>query len=582
MHRTETWQIDYLYSIGAVNWAVHVGVVTLTYFIMQSSLGGTIWLAWYLLMLAASVFLMGCSLIYQRLRLDAARRDRLGWVHAAATTLIGLAWGGGAVAGADAHADVVLYYTLVLGGTVLGAVSSQHAVPRSCLLSIWTAVPLLALAQYLHQPHARGYALAAMVLLYGVVLTRMATRMHGFLRDKVAMTAQMQDRLGELQVITTQLREARKLADESNQSKSRLLAQASHDLRQPVHAIGVLVECLRDFVVQRDGQQLIERIEQSLAAVSALFKALLDSSALDTGNVRPRESVFPVARVLDDVVRQSAHLAHERAVQVRVAGCRAHVHTDPSLLLTVVLNLVSNAIKYGDGHVLVGCRRRGGRLQIEVHNTGAAIPARDLSRIFDEFVRAGTAAQVDQREGLGLGLSIVRRVARLLQLQVRAVSHERRGSVFCVGGISLAQPGPEPRLAAGNVGLSMSILAGFRVVVVDDDQAVREALGALLQRWGCDASVHSEPPDLAELTDADFLLMDYEFGGGRNGLDVIRECARAGDVRAAVMTGTVSGELEQQARQLGVVVFAKPVMPAQLRSLLLTAASGETAGLPGT
>ncbi|MGE0330948.1 MAG: ATP-binding protein [Ramlibacter sp.] len=582
MRRTEAWQIDYLYSIGAVNWAVHVGVVTLTYFVMQSSQGGSIWQAWYLLMLAGSVFLMGCSVIYQHTRLDGARRVQLGWAHTGATSLIGLVWGLGAVASASAHADVVLYYTLVLGGTVLGAVSSQHAVPRSCLLSIWTAVPMLALAQYLHQPHARGYALAAMVLLYGVVLTRMSTRMHGFLREKVAMAAQMEDRLGQLQLITAQLLEARKLADESNQSKSRLLAQASHDLRQPVHAIGVLVECLRDFVAGRDGQQLIERIEQSLAAVSALFKTLLDSSALDTGNVRPRETVFPVARVLDDVIRQSAHLARERAVQVRVVGCAAHVRTDPALLLTMVLNLVSNAIKYGDGRVLVGCRQRGGELQIEVHNTGRAIPARDLSRIFDEFVRAGTAEQVDQREGLGLGLSIVRRVARLLRVQVRAVSHEGRGSVFCVGGIALAPPGPEPRLAAGNVGLSMSILAGFRVVVVDDDQAVREALGALLQRWGCDASVHPEPPDLAELTDADFLLMDYELGGARNGLDVIRECAGAGDVRAAVMTGTVSSELERQAHQLGVVVFAKPVMPAQLRSLLLTAASRETAGLTGT
>lgn len=563
------WHIEYLFAIGAASWMIHLGVVSLTFFIIQF-VEPVAWAPyWYGAMLFGTGLLFALSLLFRRYDdRDPQRREFFGWLHSLATTLVGLTWGVGALACASGDAETMLYYTLVLGGTALGAVSSQHSLLRSCMLSIWTSVPLLTIAHLMHEKGAKGAASALMILLFGVTLTVVALRMRRFLIRNADLTGELAAKVEELSQITVDLSEARRRAEESDRSKSRLLAQASHDLRQPVHAIAMFVECLRDHVADGEGKRLLARIDTSLSAVARLFRSLLDITALDVGSIKPRSSIFPIGRVLGDVMRQSEELARGRSVTLCLVNSEAMVETDPGLLHTMIQNLVSNALKYGGERTLVGCRRRNGHLDIEVHDAGQGIEEADKARIFEEFVRLAPHG-AGRTEGLGLGLSIVRRVADVLDLDVSVKSRQGRGSIFVLSGLRLCDGSSAAVETHEMARRGADLLHGFRVALIDDDDQAREAMATLLQRWGCDVCAHATAPLYSELTEADFLLVDQDLGPGPTGLEIARDMARNGYRNTAIISGILKPEVEREAQSLGIVMLIKPVLPAQLRSLLL-------------
>ncbi|MBW7849369.1 MAG: hybrid sensor histidine kinase/response regulator [Rhodospirillales bacterium] len=561
-----TWRQDHVFAMGSRTWMVHLGVVALTYLNLRLE-SGTYWAGgWAGGMVAATVVLAVASVLYHRLASrHEARAKWFGNLHSGITASIGILWGVGAVGVARDAPDELLFYTLVLGGTALGAVSSQHPMLRSCMLSVWTSIPPLALAHYMNAPGIRGGSTAAMMLLFGITLTVLAVRLNRFLAANVSLIARLDDKVVELE-------QARRAADDANAAKSRLLAQASHDLRQPIHAVGLLVECLRDEERDPEALSIIARIDRSLDGLARLFRSLLDVAALDMGRIRPQQGVFDLGRVVADVARQSSEAARERGVHLRSVAGSAWVHGDAGLVHTVVQNLVSNAIKYApNARVLVGCRRRGRTVSVEVHDTGPGIAAEDQQRIFDEFVRLQPAGRA-KSEGLGLGLSIVRRLAALLGLTVGLRSTPGRGSAFRVDGFVSADPPP------GNADEVRprdfrNLLAGFRVIVVDDDAAVRDGMAGMLARWGCLVTACGQPPQGP--IDADFLIVDQILGEALRGVSILEDLAAKGKLPpAAIVTGAVETDLEDRARVLDVPVLMKPVRPAELRSLLLTAASG--------
>jgi CheY-like chemotaxis protein/two-component sensor histidine kinase len=339
-----------------------------------------------------------------------------------------------------------------------------------------------------------------------------------------------------------------------------------------MHAISLLVGMLQPRAAETD-RAVMRRLEYSVEAMDSLFATILDLSKLDSGAVQPRVAEVPLRAILDSIELHFAPEAAAKGLALRVFRSRAVVRTDRALLERVVRNLVSNAIKYTPaGTVLVGCRRRGGRLALGVWDTGVGIARADLDRIFDEFFQAGPAAH---DRGQGLGLSIAQRLARLLGSKIEVASTPGRGSSF---GLAVplvayqstpshhhdAAPDPEP------------LLAGKFILVVDDDPQVRFGTEALLRQWGCHAASAATLEGVQaalerELRFPDAIVTDYRLGEGQTGLEVIAAVrGYTGEQTAAVI---VTGEEGIDTATLGHPTIRKPVSAGELRKCLVSVAS---------
>ena len=364
--------------------------------------------------------------------------------------------------------------------------------------------------------------------------------------------------------------DAVKQLETANLAKSRFLAAASHDLRQPLHALGLFVAQLRGRVKAAERDRIVERIDASVAAMNELFNELLDIAKLDAGVLAPNRSEFPIAHVLDRIETNFAGPARDKALRLSVLPSAAWVCSDPILLERILLNLVSNAVRYTSrGGVLVGCRKRGDMLRIEVFDTGPGIPADQQQDIFGEFYQVA-GAERDRRGGLGLGLAIVDRLCRLLDHPVELTSTVGRGSRFAV---SVPAVAAQARPVARMPSIVPDALSGKLVVVVVDDLLVLEGMGGLLRAWGCD--VVTAPSEAAAVVGLakrrpDLIICDYRLGNGATGFDVIarlrRLCGAA--VPAFLVSGDTAPERLREARAGGYHLLHKPLQPAALRTML--------------
>jgi signal transduction histidine kinase/CheY-like chemotaxis protein len=357
----------------------------------------------------------------------------------------------------------------------------------------------------------------------------------------------------------------------ANLAKSRFLAAASHDLRQPLHALNLFVTQLRSEKDQAEKIRLIEQINVATGAMNDLFNALLDISKLDAGVLAPTISEFPIDQLLRRIGMTFAATAREKALRLRIISNDAWIRTDFILLERVLLNLVSNALRYTvKGGVVVGCRRRANLLRIEVWDTGIGVPDNQRGNIFREFYRVAAAEQ-DRGHGLGLGLAIVDRLCRLLGHPIELTSVVGRGSRF-----SVSLPLAVPRSVAQPAPAAVTDLAmGKFVVVIDDDALVLDAMGGILKSWGCSVvTAKSDTDALVALAgngrQLDLIISDYRLGDGRTGFDAIERLRRSfdADIPAFLISGDTAPERLREARASGYYLLHKPVLPMTLRSVV--------------
>lgn len=371
---------------------------------------------------------------------------------------------------------------------------------------------------------------------------------------------------GYVFVLVKRLQEATNLANEANLAKSRFLAQASHDLRQPIHAISLFTACLRDAGLGREEQQMVENIDRSLQSLSHLFRSLLDISTLDSGKVTPRMEAVAVGALIEDIARQNSQAAKWAKVEWRAVASKAYVQADEALLTTMIQNILTNALKYAPGRpVLMGCRRRGGTLAIEIYDRGDGIAEEHLSRVFEEFYQVRERGDKDV-EGVGLGLPIVQRLGQLMGLSVSMRSVSGKGTAVIIDGLQIV---PAPAARAKSVGPKLpSVIKGLRILLVEDDEDVLSATATLLEKWGCVVQAETEPP--AKAAEWDLLITDFDLGRGQTGTDCIaavRKFARR-NVPAIVMTGHDEARVRADMGDASIPILAKPVRPAELRSVL--------------
>jgi signal transduction histidine kinase len=376
---------------------------------------------------------------------------------------------------------------------------------------------------------------------------------------------------------TAELEASRAEAEAANLGKTRFIAAASHDLLQPLHAARLFTAAL---IERAPANDLVGKIDTSLGAVESLLDALLDISKLDAGAFRPEKRAFALQPLFDSLATAFAPVAARRGVRLVVMRTRAHVSTDPAFLRRILQNLLSNALRYGrtEGRtprVLLGCRRRGDALRIEVRDNGPGIPPDKQAMIFDEFVRLQAESDAPREErGLGLGLAIVDRIARMLELPVDLASAPGLGSTFAVT-VPRAAALAAPPAGASTPRPTPALSAQTYVLCIDNEARVREAMATLLGGWGCRvAAVASQGEALAEVERAgrlpDLLLADLHLDRGTDGLAVVDALRLAWGraVPAALVTADRDPTLRPRARAHSVELLHKPVKPAALRALL--------------
>jgi signal transduction histidine kinase len=359
----------------------------------------------------------------------------------------------------------------------------------------------------------------------------------------------------------------------ANRAKSRFLAAASHDLRQPMHALGLFVAQLKDRVRDLEAAPLILRVEAAVTALQGLLDALLDVSRLDAGVVTPNVTDFSANTILVRMESGFAADATNRGLRFRIVRSTLALRSDPTLLERILINLVANALRYTEsGGILIGCRRRGDRVRIEVWDTGIGIAPEHQQSIFQEFYQIGNPER-DRQKGLGLGLSIAARLARLLGGRIQVRSQSGHGSVFAVE-IPRGQLAPAVVSVNAPAGIADSLHDAL-VLVVDDDALVCEAVAGLLAQWGCTAVTASSGEEaLTVLTRQsrvpDAVLCDYRLPNGETGDQVIRQLReRYGqNLPVALITGDTAPERLRESKESGIPLLHKPVQPARLRALL--------------
>jgi signal transduction histidine kinase/ActR/RegA family two-component response regulator len=385
-----------------------------------------------------------------------------------------------------------------------------------------------------------------------------------------SMAARLQESYAGLE---GKVEERTRQLEAANQAKSRFIAAASHDLRQPLHALGLFVAQLHGRLRAAERSQLIGRIEDALSAMNELFSALLDISKLDAGATTINITVFPVAQLLAHAETTFAGAAREKKLSFRALPSDAWVRSDFILLEQIVFNLITNALRYTRrGGVVVGCRKRGDRLRIEVWDSGIGIAEDQHDTIFGEFYRLGEPDR-DRRAGLGLGLAIVDRLCRLLDHPIEVKSTVGKGSVFAVT-VPLA-PANKRAIEASIVPRAQPSLSHDKLVlVIDDDPLVLEGMSGIFRKWGCRVvTADSDSKALKAATGQDdvpdLIISDYHLANGRTGIATI-EWLR-GELSAQIPAFLISGDTDpatlHEAKAKGFHLLHKPVDPMALRAM---------------
>lgn len=378
--------------------------------------------------------------------------------------------------------------------------------------------------------------------------------------------------LGVRQQIEEALRLAKEQAEAADKLKTRFLAAASHDLRQPLNSALLFLEAIEGSGLPAKELGFLNKTKVALGSLNSLFGTLLDVTKLDSGMIDPHINHFAIADVLDPLASEYAELSSNSSVSFRYVRSSAVVRSDQHLLETVMRNLVTNAIRYTPaGKVLIGCRRLHQKVRICVHDTGVGIPATELKRIFEAYYQSANP-RVTQAAGMGLGLSIVDRIATLLSLQLHVISAPGKGSLFAVDvplgdAVKLAEPRDATAFPDN--------LPDRIMVVIDDNSDVLISMKANIERWGC-RSVFAQDASqaLVELISADLepdiIVSDYHLAHGENGIDAIEQIRQefSNHIFGVLMTSDPNPGIREMSQRHGYGFITKPLNLAKLRALI--------------
>jgi len=557
--RPTDWQLEYLFKNGTFGWPVHAGVVILT--AMAQEWPQNQKLGWCITMLVLSAAMMLiCASGSRGLALRAH-----GVAHTFTTGLVALAWTAGAFIASGYSYDNLLFFTLALGGTALGAVASQHSVMRSCLISIWLSVPGLAYAHADATEEFRGDTNGLMIGIYALVLSLLAQQMNRTLTANRALSESLLEQIKEADAL-------RQMADSAAEAKTRFLAYVSHDLRQPVHTIGLQVEALSIYRLGKEPRRIVDQIDVTIRTLSNLFQSLLDLSALELERLRVHRTVFDLGKLVAEVAEQNRlAIKLTGGVLVTRLAQTVHVETDRALLGSVIQNLIGNAVKHAPGSpITIGLRTKGNEVSVVVMDRGPGMDQSTMDRIFEEFESSAAEDPFSQRHrrhsaSYGLGLALVRRLVDILGYSITCKSWFGRGTIFVLGGLHREKTTAENRKAA-----TAHRLQGVVIALYDTDLNASTATERLLTRWGCDvvcfdSATHPVPKNVS------IVISDYRLGETETARTILAQIDQMPpDMRPGfiLVSGADPAEYSDLIEARNLIALRKPAIPAQLRASL--------------
>lgn len=502
--------------------------------------------------------------------------DRWARYYTAQQGLTGVIWAASMVLFAHPDQPVTIALTLsCLYSIASGSVPPGAYHPPALFALI---LPLYAtILVWLLLPGSLAYALVGVAsALYGLTMLSLCRVQARSVREGIRIRFENRALVEALTVQKAEAEKARQAAESASLAKSQFLAAASHDLRQPLYALSLFSTSLGTLKLDHDGRAVVNNIQESIAAMEALFVGLLDISRLDAGVVQPQVTAVSIDAIFDRLSQYFRPIAMERGIDLRLRSDGEWVLSDATLLEQVLSNLVSNALRYTrKGAVLVAARRRGDDLRLEVWDTGIGIEEADRQRIFEEFVQVSNSER-DRRRGLGLGLAIAQRSVALIGGEISVASRPGRGSRFAFMQPRTESPMETQRQTSVVRGLPrFTASRDLPVLIVDDDRDVRAALGDLLTRWNVRFDLAIDAQDALRGIDGGarygLVLADYRLPGAMNGLDLVAAIAQRHErplPQFALVTGDFSRDLISAAQARDIPLFHKPLKPSDLRLIL--------------
>jgi two-component system, sensor histidine kinase len=468
---------------------------------------------------------------------------------------------------------------LIIYSLALGAVPNMASQPRLFMVSMGLYfLPMIVRAALQNTPHDLQTAvILSLVLLCALALGRGFRNVFG---EMVSLRLHTQDLANQLKGEMAVAEAAKRQAELASRAKTQFFAAASHDLRQPLHAMGLFAEALRQRSKDEEVAHLVNSINSSVDALEGLFSELLDITKIDTGGVDIQPEHFAMRDMFNRIRLTFEPNAFEKGLMLRFRGEQHHVYADPLVVERILRNLVSNAIRYTeDGGVLVTCRKHGDKLLLQIWDSGIGITEKEQGRIFEEFYQTQSSRPLEphHRKGLGLGLAIVKRLADLMEAPLNLRSRVGHGTVFTlelpVGRAPRLQPVSTPSKSTLGVTLDRR-----HIVVVEDEAAVLEGLHVLLKGWGATVSAFDSVEAVRQWADRqepgtprpDLLIVDYRLPEQLTGVDAIKAVrARFGsDLPAIMITGSTMTGHEADAQAYNFHVLIKPVVPTKLRAMI--------------
>jgi len=497
---------------------------------------------------------------------EAAQR----WLREAmiGAAISGVLWGAGFFV--VAPADLVDYQLLFVWAVVMMSVAAMFSFSAyyPCFLAFlipWTVPGVIGMAKHMTVLH---WGIALGIPIFATVAARFMFTFSQVFIETLKLRYENVELVDQL----TQQKEA---AEAANLAKSRFLAVASHDLRQPMHALNLYVGSISALDLSERARALLGNVRQCGEAMDKMFRALLDVSRLDAGTVLAETRAFYIASLLERLRVEFEPQARAKGLQLRVVSCSATVHSDPSLVERILRNLVANAITHThQGKVLIGCRRMKGRLRVAVYDSGPGIPVEHQAAVFEEFYQVGNPER-DRSKGLGLGLAICARLAKLLATPITLQSLPGKGAMFAVDLPRVRKVDGEQVVAHAMPNTWRNDLSGTFIVVVDDEATILDATRVLLETWGCMVVTATSGAEAIERLGTstrvpDVLVCDYRLRKHEDGIAVI-DTLRAEfneEIPAVLVTGDTGPERIREIEASGLLVLHKPLREEQLRAAL--------------
>jgi signal transduction histidine kinase/ActR/RegA family two-component response regulator len=463
----------------------------------------------------------------------------------------------------DMQLLVMLYICAVASGAITAFGVLRPAIYFSMLpMLLFPTTWMILQGDWVH------WVLAAIIIGWLAAIADQARRYSAQFEESVRLRFENED-------LIARLRHEKSVAEEASNAKSRFLAAASHDLRQPVHALSLFVAALRPRVTDSDGARMLDHIDTSVQAMGGLFNGLLDISRLDAGVVEVNTETFAIQPLLERICRDFAAEAAAKDIQLTLKASDATVFSDPLLVERIVRNIVANAIACTQaGAVVVRCRRRERSLFVQVWDTGPGIPKSERARIFQEFYQVGNPER-DRSRGVGLGLAIVRRLTALLGHPLRLRTRVGRGSMFALQLPFSDAPLSATRRAIDGITEAIGQRSAL-ILVVDDEAPIQLAMKNLLEGWGYKTVIAGSCDELLEKLAScpdrpDLIICDYRLRAHENGIHVIerlRSEYNDDEIPGMLITGDTAPDRLKEAQESGLLLLHKPVNNSRLRTAI--------------